>query len=169
MFNLNDIPPGFVKINPGEDMPKESYYLWQHNKAEDINNINSWAKYGPWAVNEKRHDNDDMVWFIKPVPAPKVKPIFKGITDINIGDVFAYQDTGEPVIVNVEKYTLDEDSRKYVILGLMNTLTPFSFTPLNKKDTISYLNLNKYIYITSIAPQIEKTLKLARKIVLEGK
>jgi len=168
MITLNDIPPGFIKINPGEDMPEECYYMWQHH-AKDINNINSWNKWTMWQKGEKRSNNDDMVWFIKPAPAPKVKPIFKEITDFKVGDVFAHEETGEPVIINVEKYTLDEDTRKYVILGCLNSLTPFSFIPVNKKNMLSYLNNYKYIYITSIAPQIEKTLKLARQIALEGK
>ena len=55
------------------------------------------------------------------------------------------------------------------MLGLMSALQPFSFTPSNKEDMIAYLNNNKYIYITSIAPQIEKTLKLARKLLLDSK
>jgi hypothetical protein len=167
MITLNDIPPGYVKIEPGEDMSEIAYYRW-HFDATNPKDIANW-KCRKSHPKEKRTDNDESVWFIHAIQPPKVKPIFKEITDINIGDVFAYQSTGEPVIVNVEKYALNEVLRKYVLLGFADGLTPFSCSPVNKEGMISYLNLNKYIYITSIAPQIEKTLKLARKIALEGK
>jgi len=166
MITLNDIPPGYVKINPGEDMPEECYYMWQ-NKAKNINNIKSWNKLQVWQKGEKRINNDDVVWFIKPVPAPKVKPVFKQITDIKVGDVFAFKITGESVIIN-QYQPANIGLEKYIILGVNNTLSPFSFTPLSKENMISYLNINEYIYITNIAPQIEKTLKLARQIALEG-
>lgn len=111
-----------------------------------------------------------LVWNIKANPAPVVvKPApkyqFKQITDINIGDVFTHWDSGEPVIITFS----DVFNHKYTIMGSNNTLNLFSFIPVNKEGMIALLNGNKYVYITSIAPQIEKTLKLARKLLLDSK
>ena len=169
-FILSNLPNGYVYLAEGEDMPEVSYYVHTYeeiaeNKLKDINN---WNKYKKNGINEKRH-KDTYFIFIKAAPAPVVPPApkyqFKEITDINIGDVFAHWDSGEPVIITFSNISHD----KYTIIGIKNTLNPFHFIPLNKEEMIKYLNNNKYVYITSIAPQIEKTLKLARKLLLDSK
>ena len=170
-YILSNLPDGYVYLAEGEDMPEISHYVFTYkevaeNKLKDIKN---WNKYERTAIGEKRN-KDIMSIFIKaaPAPAPVVPPApkyqYKQITDINIGDIFAYKDTGEAVIITHSSVLHD----KFTIIGLNNTLNHFSFNPLNKEKMIAYLNSNMYIYITSIAPQIEKTLKLARKLVLDN-
>ena len=169
-YILSNLPDGYVYLAEGEDMPEISHYVFTYkevaeNKLKDIKN---WNKYERTAIGEKRN-KDTISIFIKAAPAPVVPPApkyqFKQITDINIGDIFAYKDTGEAVIITHSSILHD----KFTIIGVNNTLNPFSFTPLNKEKMIAYLNSNMYIYITSIAPQIEKTLKLARKLLLDSK
>lgn len=173
-FILSNLPDGYAHLAPGEYMPEMSYYIfiYQEISVDKLKNIDNWLKYARTAIGEKRN-KDTMSIFIKAAPAPVVPPApkyqFKQITDINIGDIFAYWDSGEPVIINVNRYTFSENDKKYIILGYGNNLVPFSWSPKTKQEMIAYLNSNKYVYITSIAPQIEKTLKLARKLLLDSK
>lgn len=166
-YILSNLPNGYAYLAEGEDMPEMSYYVYTYKEIaeNELKDINNWNKYKKIQINEKRHKETYSI-FIKSapvVPAPKL--VFKQITDINIGDVFAHWDSGEPVIITFSNISHD----KYTIIGIKNTLNPFHFIPLNKESMIAYLNGNKYIYITSIAPQIEKTLKLARKLLLDSK
>lgn len=171
-YILSNLPPGYVYIAPGEAMPEISYHVpfIKDKTGNELKDINNWFKYKKMMVGEKRN-KDNYSIFIKAAPAPVVpapKLVFKQITDINIGDVFAYEQSGEPVIINIDKFNIPENT-KYIILGCLDSLIPFNSPSLNKEGMINYLNSNKYIYITSIAPQIEKTLKLARKMVLDSK
>ena len=174
-FILSNLPNGYAYLAEGEDMPEMSYYVHTYeeiaeNKLKDINN---WNKYKKNGINEKRH-KDTYFIFIKAAPAPVVvnpppKYQFKQITDINIGDVFVYELTGQPAIISANRHPVLPEYTEYIILGVNYTLMPFGKEPLNKEAMVAYLNTYKYIYITSIAPQIEKTLKLARKLLLDSK
>jgi hypothetical protein len=161
-YILANLPPGYVYIKPGDNMPEISYYInfYKTKKCKDINN---WYKYHRISPNEKRSKDIGCI-FIKAIPAEKKpappKLTCKPITDFKIGDIFIYGTLGSVIVPDTYK-----ENTTYSIAGLNGLKRYSNAQNLTKQEMLDYLNDCKQIYITNINDKINKTIEAGLKMV----
>jgi hypothetical protein len=163
-YILANLPPGYVYICDGENMPEISYYV--NIDAEKVNDIANWYSYKRVSLNEKRNSGGYFI-FIKAAPVPKIvenpappKLTYKLITDFNIGDVFVFKTSGSVILADDYK----EDTT-YSIAGIDGLKRYSNAQNLTKKEMLHYLNDCKQIYITNINDKIDKTIEAGLKMI----
>lgn len=168
MITINDIPKGYVKIEPGEDMLAKCWLRW-HYQLNDPKDIKCWHEWD-FVPGTIRINNDDKVWAIKKAPAPAPpapKYQYKLITNIEIGDLFINKNGMCGIIITRYGYgDWDDKTYKYSISGYSDSLNNYSNCQgISKNDMLEHINNQQYIFITNINDKIAKTFKAARKLV----